>query len=202
MAKFGPSPHRDEALKFLREGIQEGKDVKELKEESVRRFGIALRTADNYVKEINSPKPPKLTTVEKTKIGLNTVNTTPQSPPVNPTVEPDKTAENTQVPQAPSGQTKPIPQTKQTVLDVVGPTLVNFRFYNDPVQINLAYLEGAYGDYKKIIRLDPSIEDTFEEAVVGAMRYVLTSLRKRAAREFVLIMEEDDNANVSGPTAG
>ena len=100
---------------------------------------------------------------------------------------------------------RPAAPAKQTVLDVIGPTLVNFRFYNDPVQINLAYLEGAYGDFKKIKRLDPTIEDTFEEAVVGSMRYVLNTLRNKVAREVtqqVLSVMEEGDGNTRTEAAG
>lgn len=193
MSKFEPHPHKEEAMQALRNG--------ESADEVRRRFGLGIRTIARYESEIKNPKTPKASTTggAPPKPGLTSVPIEP-SPPREEGPEPDG-HQDQQAAASPGQPSRPAAQTRQTVLDVAGPTLVNFRFYNDPVQINLAYLEGAYGDYKKIKRLDPSIEDSFEEAVVGSMRFVLSTLRQKIARQVVAVMEDSD-ADIGRETAG
>jgi hypothetical protein len=50
MARFEPSPHKEEAMEALRNGVT--------KEECAKRFGITIRTAERYLQEIQHPKPP------------------------------------------------------------------------------------------------------------------------------------------------
>ena len=188
MPPFQPHPHKAEAIEMLRNGASQG-DV-------LRAFpDLNIRTIARYSAELKNPKQVRQTAGAGTRSGLNTVPVAPAPKP-----EPEEEASLGQAASQPSAggePPRPAAQAKQTVLDVIGPTLVNFRFYNDPVQINLAYLEGAYGDFKKIKRLDPTIEDTFEEAVVGSMRYVLNTLRNKVAREVtqqvLSVMEEGDD---------
>ncbi len=61
MARFEPSPHKEEAMEALRNGVT--------KEECAARFGITIRTAERYLQEIQHPKPlpvAKVLKVEKT----------------------------------------------------------------------------------------------------------------------------------------
>lgn len=57
MARFNPSPHKEEAMQALRNGVS--------KEECAARFGITIRTAERYLQEIQHPKPPPVAKVPK-----------------------------------------------------------------------------------------------------------------------------------------
>jgi hypothetical protein len=194
MAKFEPHPHKEEAMQALRNG-ESAEDVRQ-------RFRLGLRTIARYEAELKNPKPPKAasTTSEHPRPGLTSVPIEPASPSSEGTEGERRGDQGTPAsPETP----RPVPQTKHTVLDVTGPTLVNFRFYNDPVQINLSYLEAAYGFYKRLRVEFPELSDTFEETVVYSVKNALvTLLRRRSAREIVEIEQGGDGGgHVGGDNA-
>ncbi|MDD5700420.1 MAG: hypothetical protein PHU23_00095 [Dehalococcoidales bacterium] len=199
MAKFAPSPYRDEAMQFLREGIQAGKDVKELKEECVAKFQAPMRTVEYWIKQITNPAPPKPPKISKaSKASENTQQSGFTTIPSNQIPEqtksptaPDQTTSTTTVPsQSPAKNVIP---PRQTVLDVVGPTFVNFRFFNDFVPVNTAYLENAYGYYKKMKALEPDIEESFEDTFILAMNHIYKHIRDRLTKQVVALIEEKAN---------
>lgn len=75
MAQFEPSPHKEEAMQALRNGVS--------KEECAKRFGITIRTAERYLQEIQHPKPPKIPKppqVEKIAVGSKSTAKTVTGP--------------------------------------------------------------------------------------------------------------------------
>jgi hypothetical protein len=166
MARFEPSPHKEEAMEAIRNGMSV--------EEAAARFSISVKTAYRYKDEIEHPervKPRK--TVPAVKL--------PETPPGPGRPPSTATAVKT--------VTGPV-ETSKVALKGPAPTL--FVLAGDTVPLIVPELDNAYRYYRQIQEWDPSIDDDFGVALAAAMRHVWRHFRDKMATQIgVAIMEEE-----------